>query len=126
MNETGGIPTHKNLDIWNLGIELVEEIYRITANFPKEEIYSLTSQVRRAAISIPSNISEGAARNSRKEFIQFLYVSLGSLSELETQLIISEKLGYIKDYNSVSEKVEILRRKLLNFIKYLKNSPIQK
>jgi len=57
MNETGGIPTHKDLDIWNLGIELVEEIYRITANFPKEEIYSLISQLRRAAISILSNIN---------------------------------------------------------------------
>jgi four helix bundle protein len=64
--------THKDLDIWKLGIELVEKVYEMTTEFPKEEIYGLTNQIRRAAVSIPSNISEGAARSSKKEFIQFL------------------------------------------------------
>jgi len=111
--------THKDLDIWKLEIELVEKVYEITAEFPKEEIYGLTNQMRRAAVSIPSNISEGAARSSKKEFIQFLYVALGSLAELETQAIISEKLGYLKNH-PLMELIEKQRRKQLNFIKYLK------
>ena len=113
------MPTHKDLDIWKLGIDLVERIYKLTALFPKEEIYGLISQMRRAAVSIPSNISEGAARNHKKEYIQFLYMSMGSLSELETQIIISQKLSYLSD-NAIMEEIEIIRRKLLNFIKYLK------
>ena len=102
-----------------MGIELVEEVYKITANFPKEEIYGLTNQMRRASISIPSNISEGAARGSKKEFIKFLYIALGSLAELETQIVISEKLGYLKDHR-LMDLIEKQRRKQLNFIKYLK------
>ncbi len=113
--------THKDLDIWKLGIDLVEKTYKITANFPDNEVYGITSQMRRAAISIPSNIAEGAARNSRREFSQFLYVALGSLAELETQIIISQRLGYIKN-NDLMEPIEKLRRKLLNFIKHIKNA----
>ena len=111
--------THKDLDIWKLGIELVEKVYKMTTEYPKEEIYGLTNQMRRASVSIPSNISEGAARSSKKEFIQFLYVALGSLAELETQTIISEKLGYLKNHE-LMELIEKQRRKQLNFIKYLK------
>ena len=111
--------THKDLDIWKLGIELVEEIYKTTVEFPKEEIYGLTNQMRRASVSIPSNISEGAARGSKKEFIKFLYIALGSLAELETQTIISEKLGYLKNHQ-LMDLIEKQRRKQLNFIKYLK------
>jgi len=111
--------TDKDLEIWKLGIELVEKVYEITAEFPKEEIYGLTNQMRRAAVSIPSNISEGAARSSKKEFIQFLYIALGSLAELETQAIISEKLDYFKNH-PLMELIEKQRRKQLNFIKYLK------
>lgn len=114
-----GFNTHKDLDIWRESIDLVERIYKITETFPQSEIYGLTNQMRRSAVSIPSNISEGAARSSNKEFIQFLYVSLGSLSELETHLIISGKLRYTGD-ESIFEEIEILRRKLLNFIKYRK------
>lgn len=112
--------THKDLDIWKRGIVLVEQIYKVTVGFPKEELYGLTSQIRRAAISFPSNIAEGAARFSKKEFIQFLYVSLSSISEMETQLIIAEKLNYLKA-NKLLEEVEALRRMTLNFIKYLKS-----
>lgn len=113
--------THKDLDIWKLGIELVVEVYKLTDNFPKEEIYGLTAQMRRCAVSVPSNIAEGAARNSKKEYLKFLYISLGSLSELETQLIIAQRLNYLE--NSKFEILEKLRRKMLNFIKYLKREP---
>lgn len=112
--------THKDLEIWKRGIEFVKQIYKITTEFPKQELYGLTSQIRRAAISYPSNIAEGAARFSRKEFIQFLYISLGSLSEVETQVIIAEKLRYLRG-SKLLEEVEALRRMTLNFIKYLKS-----
>jgi four helix bundle protein len=85
---------HKDLEAWKQAIRLVEEVYKITATFPKQETYGLTSQLRRAAVSIPSNISEGAARNGRKEYSNFLGISLGSLAELETQLIIATRLDY--------------------------------
>jgi four helix bundle protein len=75
------------------GGEFVSEIYRLTCGFPKEEVYGLTSQIRRAAVSIPSNIAEGAARDSPNDFVRFLHISLGSAAELETQLIIAERLG---------------------------------
>ena len=87
---------HKRLDVWQKSIELVQNIYELTKNFPSSEIYGLTSQMRRAVISIPSNISEGAARQTKKEFIQFLHVAQGSLSELDTHLEIAKRLGYIK------------------------------
>jgi four helix bundle protein len=112
--------THKDLEIWKLGIELVIEIYEITKNFPKDELYGLSAQIKRSAISYPSNIAEGAARQSKKEYIQFAYISLSSLSELETQLIIASKIGLIKNLEII-DKIEILRRKTLNFIKYLKS-----
>ena len=85
---------HKNLDVWNLAIGLVKDVYKLTKDYPEEELYGLTAQIRRSAISIPSNIAEGAARNSKKEFAQFLYIALGSAAELETQLIIAQELGY--------------------------------
>jgi len=114
--------THKDLDIWKLGIELVEDIYKLCKIYPNEEKFGIVSQIKRASVSIPSNIAEGSARNSQKEFIQFCYIALGSLSEIETQLIISKKLNFISDntLNEVLKKIEILRKKLLNFIKYLK------
>ena len=80
---------HKDLDVWKRSIEFVTFVYNFTKNFPKKEIYGFTNQIRRAAVSITSNIAEGAARNYSKEFIQFLFISLGSISELETQIMIS-------------------------------------
>jgi four helix bundle protein len=111
--------THKDLDVWKMGLDLVERVYRITEKFPKEEQFGLTSQLRRAAVSIPSNIAEGAARSSKREYVQYLYISLGSLAEVETQLIIANRLQYLNDQD-IMENVEHLRRKLLNFIKYIK------
>jgi len=89
--------THKDLDIWKMAIDLVTNIYTITRDFPKEELYGLTNQIRRAAISIPSNIAEGAGRKSNKEFLQFMYYATGSLSEVETQMVIAYNLHYISD-----------------------------
>jgi four helix bundle protein len=102
-----------------LGLDIVEAIYKTTKVFPERE-YGLTSDMRRAAVSVPSNIAEGAARNSRKEFIHFLYISLGSLAELETQLTIAERLDYVSNGEDLSELIEKERRKLLNYIKYQK------
>jgi len=87
--------THKDLDVWIKSIELVTKVYKLTNNFPKDELYGLANQIRRAAVSVPSNIAEGAGRNSTNEFLQFLYYAKGSLSELETQFIIAYNLNYI-------------------------------
>lgn len=110
--------THKDLDVWKKGIVLVEGVYKVSGSFPKDEIYTLVSQLRRSAISVPSNIAEGAARKSKKEYLRFLYISMGSLSELETQLVIAKRLGYIDETNLFAS-IELLRKKLLNFIKYV-------
>ena len=112
--------THKDLDVWKRGISFVEQIYKTTRKFPKEELYGLTSQIRRSAVSFPSNIAEGAARASMKEYIQFCYIALGSLSEVETQVIIAGKLGYMAD-ETLLDEVETLGRMSLNLIKYLKS-----
>ncbi|MBO8128225.1 MAG: four helix bundle protein [Peptococcaceae bacterium] len=86
---------HYNLEAWKEAITLVKAVYQLTKDFPADELYGLTSQMRRCAISIPSNIAEGAARSSRKEFAQFLSVAKGSLSKLDTQLLIAVELGYM-------------------------------
>jgi four helix bundle protein len=88
---------HKKLDVWKLSIELVKRIYRMTSSFPKQEAFGLTSQIRRSAVSIPSNIAEGAARQTNRELVNFLHVSQGSLSELDTQLDIAYELKYISE-----------------------------
>lgn len=92
-----GYKPHKILEAWKRAVDITTIIYKITDNFPKTEIYGLTSQVRRAGVSIASNIAEGAARQTKKEFVQFLHCAQGSLSELDTQLTIANKLGYISD-----------------------------
>jgi four helix bundle protein len=97
---------HHELKAWQEAMELVKEIYRVTQEFPKEEIYGLVSQMRRAAVSIPSNIAEGAARTGTKEFLQFLSISRGSLSEVETQLLIAKSLGYIRNQEHVLEQID--------------------
>ncbi len=111
--------THENLEIWKLSIDFVTNIYSYTKDFPSEEKFGLVSQMRRATISIPSNIAEGAARKSDKEYLQFLYISLGSIAEIDTQLIISNNLGYADSANLRSDLV-IIKTKLLNYISYIK------
>jgi four helix bundle protein len=114
--------THKDLDVWKKSIALVASIYKITSSFPKEEIYGLTSQIRRSAVSIPSNIAEGAARNHINEFRQFLYISLASAAELETQLIISNMLNFIDNQKSEELILELnsISKMLQGLIKSLK------
>ncbi len=93
---TNKIETHKDLIIWKKAIEFVTEIYKATESFPRSKEFGLKSQIRRATVSIPTNIAEGAARHSTKEFIQFLYIALGSISELETLFVISQNLNLLK------------------------------
>ena len=117
---------HHELIVWQESVDLVKEIYDLTANFPKEEIYSLTNQIRRSAISVPSNIAEGAARATDKEFINFLSISRGSLSELETQIIIASKIGYINNTEQMMKKIDkifALINGLINSIKMRDNAP---
>lgn len=112
--------THKDLEVWKDSMDLVEQIYMQTRTFPGEEKYSLVSQMRRSAVSVPSNIAEGASRYSPKEFTQFLYIGLGSLTELETQLLLSERLGYLNKKFEIFQNLEKVRAKLLGLIKYVK------
>ncbi len=115
--------SHKNLHVWQKSIQFVSDIYSLTKNFPKEELFGLTNQMRKAAVSIPSNIAEGSARNHNKEFIQFLYISLGSCAEIETQLIICKNLNLIdnKKLEDTLEKLSNIRNMLIGLIKSIKN-----
>ena len=110
------IKTFKDLDVWRNGIALVKEVYTLTSKFPSTEAYGLTAQMRRSAISIPSNVAEGFKRRHTKEFKQFLNITLGSLAELETQIIIAKELNYIdcstNDY--ILEKIDHLSRMAFN------------
>ena len=97
--------THKDLNVWKKSMNLVVLTYKITSQFPKEELFGLASQMRRAAVSIPSNIAEGHGRNSEKDLVRFLYFALGSASELETQILLSQNLGFMTEdaFNQISE-----------------------
>ena len=112
--------THENLEIWKQSIDFVTEIYSVTKNYPAGEKFGIVSQMRRAAVSIPSNIAEGAARNSDKEFLYFLHIALGSLSELDTQLLISKNLNFC-DTSELRQKLKEIKIKLINYIKYIKS-----
>ena len=115
-----GMKTHKDLIVWKKSIDFVTDIYKETNVFPKQEQYGLVSQLRRAAVSIPSNIAEGASRKSRKEFIQFLHIARASSSELETQLIISKKIGYLSSDNlDLEEKLSVISKMLTGLINNL-------
>ncbi|MFH1061557.1 MAG: four helix bundle protein [Candidatus Omnitrophota bacterium] len=115
------IRSFRDLKIWSEGISLVKEIYELTKGFPKEESYGLSSQMRRAAVSIPSNIAEGFRRKYNKEYKQFLNISLGSLAELETQTVIAKELNYIVANNAeqVTEKIDYICRMIVNLQKML-------
>ncbi|WP_295678136.1 four helix bundle protein [uncultured Fibrobacter sp.] len=112
---------YKDLVVWQRAMDVAVEAYRLTGNFPKEEMYGLSSQIRRAAVSIASNIAEGEGRKTNKEFYHFLGIALGSKSELETQIILSERVNLLKEPETVSIKknldnigkmITALRRKL--------------
>ncbi len=114
--------THKDLEVYKLSISFVTQVYASTATFPKEEIFGLVSQLRRAAVSIPSNIAEGAARKGNNEYIHFLYIALGSMAEVETQILIAYNLQYLNEgnYQHLSGKVEEIGRMLSGLIRYRK------
>ena len=114
---------HKSLDVWKEAVELSVVIYRLTACFPKTEDYGLTSQMRRAGVSVPSNIAEGAGRGATKEFIQFLKIANGSLTELDTQLEIALKLGYISipDKEKIDLGMESVAAKLAGLMRNLRS-----
>ena len=96
---------HHNLKVWQEAMQLVKAVYAATTSFPKEESYGLTRQIRRAAISISSNIAEGAARTGTKDFLRFLSIARGSLSELETQIILAKELNFMKSNNELLQKI---------------------
>jgi len=115
------IKNFQDLRIWQKGIEVVKDTYILTKKFPKEELYALTSQMRRSAVSIPSNIAEGFRRYHNKEYKQFLYIALGSCAELETQIIIAKELNYIdENYKTeVIEKIKYICKMLIKLIQKL-------
>ena len=114
--------THKDLEVWKRSIALVVNIYKLMNELPSDEKFGLISQMRRSAVSVPSNIAEGAGRSSTKEFIRFIDIANGSLSELETQLIIIEKLDFIKNPKSTFEEIVIIQKMIYR----LKQSLVKK
>ena len=113
---------HKKLEAWKKAISLTTKIYKITEKLPETEKFGLISQMRRAAVSVASNVAEGAAKNTKKEFIQFLFNAQGSLSEVDTQIIICKELGYVsdKDCESIDQEMEKESNLIAGLVKYLR------
>jgi len=120
----GEIKSYKDLLIWQKGIQIVTLVYQLASTFPKDEIFSLTNQIKRASVSVPSNIAEGYGRNSEKSFSHFLDISRGSLFEIETQLLIANNLGFITNqtlYKEILSQIEEESKMINAFSKTLKN-----
>lgn len=115
------VKDYKDLKVWQKGIEIVDKIYSITDSFPKHELYGLVSQMRRASVRIPSNVAEGFVRHHTKEYRQFLYISLGSCAELDTQLVIANRRKYItkKKLEELAEDINHETRMLVSLINKL-------
>ena len=116
---------HQKLEAWSKAIELVTDVYKSSERFPKEERYGLTSQIRRAAVSIPANLAEGAGRRSQKEFAYFLSNSQGSASELETELIIANRLGYLDEatFAKLIAQLERIGRLITGLVRHISAGP---
>jgi four helix bundle protein len=116
------IRSYQDLEVWQKAMELAEEVYRITKDFPKEELFGLTSQMRRAATSVPANIAEGWARRGTKEFLQFLNIASGSLRELETYLLLAERIGIVNQARAQAllQTLEILSKQMVNLQRSLR------
>ena len=112
---------HKELDVWKEAMNLVIEIYHLTASFPASEQYGLTSQLRRAVVSIPSNIAEGCARRSEKETLRFLSITLGSIAEVETQLMLAERLNFTKNIQLLIEHLIKIRQLTLGTMRFIES-----
>jgi len=121
-NKKSSIKTYRDLIVWEKAMSFVTSIYFATKKFPVDELYSLTNQIRRCAVSIPSNIAEGFGRNSRKEFKRFLQISIGSVFEIQTQLQISHNLAYINKptFDNLFESSREIERMLSSLINRLK------
>ena len=119
---------YKNLDLWNAAIELVVAIHRVTDSFPKEEQYGITNQMRRAVSSVPSNVAEGAARQTKREFINYLHMAQGSLSELDTHLELARRLGYLAEQSwaSLDRHVERIDKMLSGLIRHQKANSVKR
>ncbi|CAM3280591.1 four helix bundle protein [Aequorivita lipolytica] len=113
---------YRDLDVWRFSRKLVNSVYELTKGFPKEELYGFTNQIRRCAVSIPSNIAEGCGRRTSKDTIQFLYISRGSLYELETQLFLALDQNFISEeqLNEIVSQIESCKKLLNGFINYYK------
>ncbi len=120
------VKDYKDLKVWQKGNDLVDKVYLITNKFPKQELYGLINQTRRSAISIPSNISEGFVRNHSKEYLQFLYIAVGSCAELDTQLIIAKNRRYLTQENflELTESINYEIRMLVSLINSLKRNTL--
>lgn len=115
--------SHRDLEVWKVSMDLAKDVYRLVESFPKHERYGLSSQMCRAAVSIPSNIAEGAARQTKREMVQFLYISLGSSAELETHLELSSSLEYVsqEDLSRVMEKQGSVSKMLVGLIRSIRD-----
>jgi four helix bundle protein len=113
--------THKELEVWKEAIQLAKVVYGLTDSFPPSELYGLVSQMRRSAVSIASNIAEGAARAKDKEFIHFLHITLGSIAELDTQYILSKELQFTEGSMILESGIEKVRKMTVGLIKYLRS-----
>lgn len=112
----------KRLDIWRLSIDLAKKVYEVTKGFPREEVYGLTSQIRRAAVSIASNIAEGCGRSTNKDFVLFLHHAMGSLKEVECQIFLAKELGFLNEgeFVNLNNCALMLERKLAGYINYVR------
>lgn len=120
-----GIQSYKDLLIWQRGIDIVALVYQLISDFPKDEIYALSSQIKRGAVSIPSNIAEGYGRQSTQSYIQFVKIARGSLCELETQLLVAEKLGFVKSeslYSDIMKQITEESKMINSFLNKLESS----
>ena len=109
---------YRELIVWQEGIKLAKAIYKLTGKFPRQETYALADQIRRAAVSVPSNIAEGQARKAPGDFSRFLHIALGSLAEVDTQLVLAQEFGYLskEDVDVMDEQIQGLRKKLYALI----------
>ena len=113
---------YKDMEVWKCSMKLVKDVYQLISIFPKDEIYGLTSQIKRAAISVPSNIAEGCSRYSDKDTCKFIDIALGSIAELDTQLILAQDLGFAEYNQEVADSISKLNALLQGLKKYTQNS----
>jgi four helix bundle protein len=118
--------SHRDLEAWKKAMELARGVYAVTSSFPRREGWGLVDQMRRAAVSVPSNIAEGAARDGKTEFSRFLRIAMGSLAELETQILLAQDLGYLPEDRSPMDLLQEVRRLLSGLIRHCSRTSEQR